>query len=70
MAPDGAPTTKTGRKLGTGAYIAKFDFLSKATYTADSTPVQGESSNYKKGDVIKTTDNTTKTFGFKRAKRK
>ena len=70
MAPDGAPTTKTGRKLGTGAYIAKFDFLSKATYTAESTPVQGESSNYKKGDIIKTTDNTTKTFGFKRAKRK
>ena len=25
---------------------------------------------YEKGDVIKTTDNTTKTFGFKRAKRK
>ena len=46
------------------------EFLSKATYTAESTPVQGESSNYKKGDIIKTTDNTTKTFGFKRAKRK
>lgn len=71
LAPDGAPTTKAGRKLGTGAYIAKFDFVSKATYTAEDTPsTEDEGSSYKKGDVIKTTDNTTKTFGFKRAKRK
>ena len=71
LAPDGSPTTKTGRKLGTGAYIAKFDFVSKATYVADDTSaVQEEGNSYKKGDVIKTTDNTTKTFGFKRAKRK
>ena len=70
VAPDGSPTTKSGRKLGTGAYIAKFDFLSKATYVSESIASQDSGSTYKKGDVIKTTDNKTKTFGFKRAKRK
>ncbi len=70
MAPDGAPASKSGKKLGTGAYIAKFDFKSKATYVADNpTTNEDGSSSYKKGDVISTTDNTTKTFGFKRIKR-
>lgn len=70
MAPDGAPASKSGKKLGTGAYIAKFDFKSKATYIADNpTTNEDGSSSYKKGDVISTTDNTTKTFGFKRIKR-
>lgn len=70
MAPDGSPASKSGKKLGTGAYIAKFDFVSKATYIADepSTSDDGDVS-YKKGDVIKTSDNTTKTFGFKRARK-
>ena len=70
MAPGGAPATKTGRKLGTGAYIAKFDFVSKATYVAETSTAQDDGPAYKKGEVIKTTDNTTKTFGFKRSKRK
>jgi hypothetical protein len=70
MAPDGAPVSKSGKKLGTGAYIAKFDFKSKATYVSDDpTTNEDGSTSYKKGDVISTTDNTTKTFGFKRAKR-
>jgi hypothetical protein len=70
MAPGGSPASKSGKKLGTGAYIAKFDFVSKATYIADepSTSDDGDVS-YKKGDVIKTSDNTTKTFGFKRARK-
>jgi hypothetical protein len=70
MAPDGAPVSKAGKKLGTGAYIAKFDFKSKATYVAD-TPTKNDdgSTSYEKGDVISTTDNTTKTFGFKRIKK-
>ena len=68
MAPGGAPASKSGRKLGTGAYIAKFDFESKATYVAE--PGSGDDDlDYEKGDVIKTNDNTTKTFGFKRAKK-
>ena len=70
MAKDGSPKSKKGRKLGTGAYIAKFDFESKATYVAQTRTTQEDGPNYETGDVIKTTDNTTKTFGFKRAKRK
>ena len=71
MAPDGSPASKSGKKLGTGAYIAKFDFESKATYVSDEPSRNDDgTTSYEKGDVIKTTDNTTKTFGFKRAKRK
>ena len=70
MAPDGAPVSKSGKKLGTGAYIAKFDFKSKATYVAENpTTNEDGSTSYEKGDVISTTDNTTKTFGFKRIKK-
>jgi hypothetical protein len=70
MAPNGSPASKSGKRLGTGAYIAKFDFDAKATYVADEpTTNEDGSTSYKKGDVIKTTDNTTKTFGFKRAKK-
>ena len=66
IAPHGSPASKKGRLLGTGAYIAKFDFESKATYVSDD--VSGDT-DYEKGDVITTNDNTTKTFGFKRAKK-
>jgi len=70
MAPTGSPSSRTGKKLGTGAYIAKFDFESKATYMSESVAIAGkEEESHKKGDVIRTTDNTTKTFGFKRARR-
>ena len=70
MAPGGAPASKTGRKIGTGAYIAKFDFVSMATYVAESNANQEDGSVYKKGDAIKTSDNATKVFGFKRSRRK
>ena len=66
IAPHGSPASKKGRLLGTGAYIAKFDFESKATYVSDD--VSGDT-DYEKGEVITTNDNTTKTFGFKRAKK-
>ena len=42
----------------------------KATYVAQTRTTQEDGPDYETGDVIKTTDNTTKTFGFKRAKRK
>ena len=70
MAPNGAPASKTGRKIGTGAYIAKFDFVSMATYVAEVAANQDDGSVYKKGDAIKTSDNATKVFGFKRPRRK
>ena len=65
IAPHGSPASKKGRLLGTGAYIAKFDFESKAIYISDDV----SDADYEKGDVITTNDNTTKTFGFKRAKK-
>ncbi len=57
LAQDGdAPISAAGKKIATGAYIAKFDFKSTAT-------------NVRTGDVQKSSDDATKTFGFKRAKR-
>ena len=58
VAHDGeAPKSKAGKKIGTGAYIAKFDF--KAVETNDRTQT-----------TTSTSDDATKTFGFKRIKRK
>ncbi len=58
VAHDGeAPKSKAGKKIGTGAYIAKFDF--KAVETNDRTQT-----------TTSTSDDATKTFGFKRVKRK
>lgn len=65
----GAPKSKSGKALGTGAYIAKFEFESKATYIAEEAYVGDDGPEYKKGDVIKTSDDKTKTFGYKRTKR-
>ena len=64
-----APIAKEGNKIGTGAYIAKFDFTAEAfcAATFDET-----SNDYKaKCDEIghkveKSSDNKTKTLGFKR----
>lgn len=58
MAKDGdAPISKAGKKIATGAYIAKFEF--KATET-----------NIHSQESTSTKDDTTKTFGFKRGKTK
>ena len=64
-----APVAKKGNKIGTGAYIAKFDFTAESfcATTFDET-----SNDYKaKCDEIghkveRSTDNKTKTLGFKR----
>ena len=66
-----APVSENGRKMGSGAYIAKFDFKAVATYTGETSVSENtDELSYKNGEKIKTTDNTTKTFGFKRALRK
>jgi hypothetical protein len=70
MAHNGAPKSNRGRAIGTGAYIAKFDFESKATYVSAVETAKDNGSAYKQGDVIKTTDDAIKTFGFKRSRRK
>ena len=58
LAHDGeAPKSKKGKKIGTGAYISKFNFKASET-------------NVKSQETKTTKDDTTKTFGFKRAKRK
>lgn len=58
LAHDGeAPESKAGKKIATGAYISKFNFKARET-------------NVKTQETTSTSDDTTKTFGFKRAKRK
>jgi hypothetical protein len=52
-----APKSKAGKKIATGAYIAKFKF-------------KAWEKNRKTQESTSTSDDTTKTFGFKRAKRK
>ena len=66
-----APVAKKGNKIGTGAYIAKFDFTAESSC---ATKFDASSNDYKAtcSDVgsiaMRTTDNKTKTFGFMRKK--
>lgn len=69
LAHDGeAPISEKGKKLGTGAYISKFDFKAVQTCTEDYEETDGISCTV--GKKEKVSDNSTKSFGFKRAKRK
>jgi len=67
-----APVAKKGNKIGTGAYIAKFDFTAE-TFCASK--FDGTSNDYKAtcpeigAKMDKSTDNKTKTLGFKRRKK-
>ena len=66
-----APVAKKGNKIGTGAYIAKFDFLAEsfcATVFDESSNDYKESCKEVGAKVEKASDNKTKTFGFKRLK--
>ena len=63
---EAAPRSEKGKFLGTGAYIAKFDFNATQTCTED-TEGDGEI-QCKIGSKEKTSDEATKTFGFKRVK--
>ena len=66
-----APVAKKGNKIGTGAYIAKFDFRAE---TFCATTFDEASNDYKAtcnavGDKVeKASDSKTKTLGFKRRK--
>ncbi len=66
-----APVAKKGNKIGTGAYIAKFDFTAESfcatTFDATSNDYKATCSEVG-AKVEKTTDNKTKTLGFKRKK--
>ena len=66
-----APVAKKGHKIGTGAYIAKFDFRAESfcAIAFEETSNDYKASCKAAGDrVEKTSDNTTKTLGFKRRK--
>ena len=66
-----APVAKKGNKIGTGAYIAKFDFTAEPFCAAVFDPT---SNDYKAScstigeKTGKATDSKTKTLGFKRRK--
>ncbi len=66
-----APVAKKGNKIGTGAYIAKFDFTAEPFCAA---AFDTNSNDYKASCSVigekagKVTDNKTKTLGFKRKK--
>lgn len=61
-APEDAPLSADGRKIGTGPYIAKF----KTEANSSEFPAVPESGD--NDPVIKGSDTFTKTFGFKRVK--
>ena len=66
-----APVAKKGNKIGTGAYIAKFDFMAEsfcATTFSDSDNDYKLSCKEVGAKAEKATDSKTKTFGFKRKK--
>ena len=66
-----APVAKKGHKIGTGAYIAKFDFRAESfcAMTFDEASNDYKAACKAVGDKVeKTSDNTTKTLGFKRKK--
>ncbi len=71
LAKDGeAPVSSAGRKIGSGPYIAKFDFkaTSYCTETVDG-KMRDDGLSCEIGKDEKITDTNTKTFGFKRSKR-
>ncbi|MCQ2101902.1 MAG: glycoside hydrolase family 9 protein [Fibrobacter sp.] len=60
-APEDYPVSSTGKKIGTGPYIAKFK--TKASSSAPETLEEGDD-----GRAISDSDTFTKTFGFRRVK--
>ncbi|MBO7412732.1 MAG: glycoside hydrolase family 9 protein [Fibrobacter sp.] len=61
---EGAPMSEKGKKIGTGAYIVRYDITAKGDYVAQQ-PDDGDKTSAKK----KSTDGTM-TFGFRRPKKK
>ena len=67
-----APVAKKGNKIGTGAYIAKFDFTAESFCATafDETKNDYKASCAAAGTKVeRATDSKTKTFGFKRKKK-
>ena len=64
VAPEDYPVSSKGKKIGTGPYISKFDYKVVGAYVAK------ESDKGEDTDDIKKNDTFTRTFGFKRAKKR
>ncbi len=71
MKPDknGDVRTENGRLLATGAYLYKVEVKLRSELMCTLPPVKDEAGK-KKGDVVKTTDDLLKPFGYKRPKQK
>ena len=61
---DGAPVSEKGKKIGTGAYIARYDITTKGDYVAKQ-PDDGDKTSAKKKNVT-----GTMSFGFRRELKK
>ena len=61
---DGAPVSEKGKKIGTGAYIARYDITTKSDYVAKQ-PDDGDKTSAKKKNV-----SGTMSFGFRRELKK
>ena len=61
---DGIPASKKGKKIGTGAYIARYDITAKGAYTAKQ-PDDGDKTSAKKKN-----ETGTISFGFRREPKK
>ena len=61
---DGAPVSEKGKKIGTGAYIARYDITTKGDYVAKQ-PDDGDKTSAKKKNV-----SGTMSFGFRRELKK
>lgn len=66
---DGNVRDKSGRLLGTGAYLYKVEVGMKSKLRCTLPPVNDENGK-KKGDVIRTSDNMLRPFGYMRPESK
>ena len=66
-APEDYPMSASGKKIGTGPYIAKFNTEAKSPFQASKvTSSDGKEYNT---DTVKGSDTFTKTFGFRRMRK-
>ena len=62
-APEDYPVSASGKKIGTGPYIAKFNTEAKSDYL----PAKADEGD--RTEALKDSDTFTRTFGFRRAKK-
>ena len=72
LKPDlnGEVFTKSGRQMGTGAYLYKTEVTMKTSLRCSLPPITGEPTDNLKGDIRKVSDEMLRPFGFKRMPKK